>query len=283
MATATPTRSPALIDRVLSLGQAVKYAAGRSPQPALNRARQVVQQVDRRLAFSGSDTVIALAGATGSGKSSLFNAMCGAEFARTGVTRPTTDRAMAASFGPQAPEGLLDWLRVTARHLLPDADPALTGLTLLDLPDHDSTRDDHRVEVDRLVGLVDGLVWVLDPQKYADDLVHRRYLRPFAKYADVMVIVLNHADELRPAQVDEAMADLRRLLAEDGLAGARVFATSALTGEGLDGLQAELARMVKDKRLAAARLSLEVSRAAAGLAGELSRNRNRSVSAQDVE
>ena len=54
---------------------------------------------------------------------------------------------------------------------------------LLDLPDHDSTVAAHRLEVDRLVALVDVLVWVLDPQKYADAAIHERYLRPLARTA----------------------------------------------------------------------------------------------------
>jgi hypothetical protein len=75
---------------------------------------------------------------------------------------------------------LLDWLEVPRRHVQPDPDPALQGLVLLDLPDHDSTRLENRLEVDRLVELVDVLVWVLDPQKYADAAVHDRYLAPHA-------------------------------------------------------------------------------------------------------
>ena len=47
-------------------------------------------------------------------------------------------------------------------------DRDLDGLVLLDLPDHDSTEVAHHLEVDRLVQLADLLVWVLDPQKYAD-------------------------------------------------------------------------------------------------------------------
>ena len=35
-------------------------------------------------------------------------------------------------------------------------------------------------ETDRYVGVADLLVWVLDPQKYADFAVHRRYLEPLA-------------------------------------------------------------------------------------------------------
>ena len=54
--------------------------------------------------------------------------------------------------------------------------PALRGLVLLDLPDFDSVEARHRLEVDRLLRLVDLVVWVLDPQKYADRVVHQQYL-----------------------------------------------------------------------------------------------------------
>ena len=77
------------------------------------------------------------------------------------------------------------------------AAPELSGLVLLDLPDHDSTEVSHRAEVDRLVRLVDAFVWVLDPQKYADAVLHDEYLRPLAAHRDVMVVALNQSDRLR--------------------------------------------------------------------------------------
>ena len=78
----------------------------------------------------------------------------------------------------------------------------------------------HRLEVDRLVALVDVLVWVLDPQKYADAAIHDRYLRPLARHGDVMVVVLNQVDRLAAGRTSRTpLADVRRLLAADGLAG----------------------------------------------------------------
>ncbi|MCP4083987.1 MAG: ABC transporter [Actinomycetia bacterium] len=109
-------------------------------------------------------TVVALAGPTGAGKSSLFNALCGADISTTGVRRPTTGAVHGCVWGDGA-ESLLNWLGVTHRHHLPAGDSGLDGLVLLDLPDFDSTATAHRVEVDRLVELVDLLVWVIDPQK----------------------------------------------------------------------------------------------------------------------
>ena len=69
---------------------------------------------------------------------------------------------------------------------------------LLDLPDFDSVEAAHRVEVDRLVAVVDLLVWVVDPQKYADGSLHEHYLRPLAPHREPMLVVLNQADTARP-------------------------------------------------------------------------------------
>ena len=66
-----------LVGHLKALTEAVELCEGRLPDDVLAEARRVVGHADRRLALSGSATVVALAGATGSGKSSLFNAMSG--------------------------------------------------------------------------------------------------------------------------------------------------------------------------------------------------------------
>lgn len=259
------TRAGSLADRVASLGSAVEAAAGRLDGPVLDEARRVVNQVDRRLAFAGDDTVIALAGATGSGKSSLFNAISGTRLAEPGLKRPTTNAAMAAYWGTELPSELLDWLEVPRRHLVRGDDPALNGLILMDLPDHDSTVTANRVEVDRLVQLVDMLIWVVDPQKYADAALHNNYLRPLASHADVMLVVLNQADRLNPEQLRATSRDLRRLLDQSGLQATSVVAASALTGSGVEALRRMIAQAVRTKQTAAARLAADVTHSATEL------------------
>jgi len=276
---AAPAPSP-LAARVKALDDAATLAAGRSDPAAVAEAKRVTTQVDRRLAFSGDNTVVALAGATGSGKSSLFNAISGTQLATSGVRRPTTDVTMAACWGAQMPNELLGWLDVAQRHPVMDGDPRLSGLVLLDMPDHDSTATGHRDEVDRLVRLVDGLIWVLDPQKYADAAIHNRYLKPLADYADVMVVALNHADLLSAGDLASTMADLRKLLDDEGLAKTRLVATSALTGQGVDNLRSLVADLVASKRAAAQRLSVDVDHAAKAMLGDVSRQRRRTVSDQ---
>jgi GTP-binding protein EngB required for normal cell division len=257
-----------LVDHLRALSEAVELCEGRVDSDALAEARRVVDQADRRLAISGSATVVALAGATGSGKSSIFNALSGTTLATVGVRRPTTAHAMASSWGDESAEDLLDWLQIPRRHALetdPAMDAALDGLVLLDLPDHDSTELDHRMEVDRLVQLVDMLIWVVDPQKYADAAIHDRYLRPLAQHAEVMMIILNQVDKLSASQREQCLSDLRRLLNSEGLGKVPVMAVSALTGEGIEALRELLAKQVAEKQAAARRLAADVSVTAAKL------------------
>ena len=205
-----------LTDRLAALREAIEVADGRLEVPEVGRARTLLAKAGAREAL-GDATVVALAGATGSGKSTLFNALSGSDVSSPGVRRPTTGVAHATVW-PRSdgspPDRLLDWLEVPRRHVHTDPDPALQGLVLLDLPDHDSTRLENRLEVDRLVELVDVLVWVMDPQKYADAAVHDRYLAPHAGHAGVLLVALNQVDRLEPETARTVTADLRRLLDE---------------------------------------------------------------------
>ncbi|MFJ2030837.1 GTPase [Streptosporangium sp. NPDC087985] len=252
-----------LDDRLNGLAEAADLADGRLGADAVAEARSVVSRAGVRRSLSVDHTVVALAGATGSGKSSLFNLVSGTSLAAVGVTRPTTSAAQAALWEGAGSGPLLDWLEIPRRHEVPSAGPSrAAGLILLDLPDHDSIEPTHRLEVDRLVELVDLLVWVLDPQKYADAAVHERYLRPLARHRGVMVVVLNQIDRLTPAATERCLKDLRRLLDGDGLAGVPLLGVSARTGTGLPELRSLLASRVADRRSWATRLAADVGTAA---------------------
>ncbi|GAA2724844.1 dynamin family protein [Cellulomonas aerilata] len=287
-------RGPDLPTRVTALAEVTQVGAGRLPPAAVEHAEAVVARARERSALSPEHTVVALAGSTGSGKSSLLNALAGEQIATAGVTRPTTGFASAAVWGPRddpaepgAVRGadragdqggtdevgeLLDWLEVASRRYLGSAvstgagATVPTGLVLLDLPDHDSVVVEHRVRAERLVERVDLLVWVMDPQKYADAALHDRYLRPLAGHGDVVVLVLNQVDRLTDSEREACLADLRRLAAEDGLPGVRVLGVSAATGYGLDGLRELLADAARRRVAATARLTADVRDAAARLA-----------------
>jgi GTP-binding protein EngB required for normal cell division len=255
--------------RLASLTELTRIGAARAgsegfSQELLTDAETLLRRSGERLRMSASHTVVALAGGTGSGKSSLFNALSGASFSPAGVMRPTTKHTHACVWGMEGAAPLLDWLGVQRRHryarasALDEGEASLTGLLLLDLPDHDSVVRGSAALVDRLVKLADMLVWVLDPLKYADDSVHRRYLVPLAGHEAVISVVLNQADTLTPEQVKDCEADLRRLLDGEGLTETQVLVTSALTGAGLDDLRRMLAQAVAFRRAATDRITADI-------------------------
>ena len=263
--------------RLGALADAVALARARLEDADVDAAAAVVARAGVRLGLGVEATVVALAGPTGAGKSTLFNALAGEELTPAGHRRPTTSAATAAVWGDVG-DALLDWLQVPRRHQRPGG---TDGLVLLDLPDFDSVEAAHRIEVDRVVGLADLMVWVLDPQKYADGVLHERYLRPHAGHGEAMVAVLNQADRLTPTALRECVADLGGLLAADGLAGVPVLAVSATTGMGLDALRDELERRVAAREAAVARLAADVDAVSAPLAAACGDGRAGTISRAD--
>ncbi|KPC84941.1 MULTISPECIES: GTPase [Streptomyces] len=263
--------------RLDALRELVGLSRARLDGDTLAEAGRVLDEASARQRLSSRHTVVAVAGATGSGKSTLFNALAGVQISETGLRRPTTSAPIACSWTDGA-AGLLDRLAVPGRLRRRPVqggtatDEALQGLVLVDLPDHDSAATGHREQVDRVLALVDAVIWVVDPEKYADAALHERYLRPLAGHAEISFVVLNQIDRLSAEAADLILDDLRRLLDEDGMAvgehgdpGATVMSLSALTGAGVGDLRELLGRFVQSRTAAARRLSADVDAAAARL------------------
>ena len=277
-----------LSDRLNAVARLVQIGSARGGQEGfdpglLADAEALLARAGERLRLSAHHTIVVLAGGTGSGKSSLFNQLAGAHFSPVGVLRPVTTEPHACAWGMEGAGPLLDWLGIQPRRryarssALEEGERALTGLLLVDLPDHDSVVSGGSAEVSRLVAQADLMVWVLDPQKYADAAVHSGYLVPMAGHSSVIAAALNQADLLTPEQAEDCVADLRRLLDAEGLQDARVVVTSAISEAGVADLRRALMETVIARQAALQRISADVDAVAArfvpyaGDAGALAR------------
>ncbi len=297
---------------VASLKEAISYGEGRVPETVLLDASETLERLSQRRELSTEHTVIGFFGATGSGKSTLFNAIAGQNIALSAPTRPTTSTVQAAIWEAEGSEELLDWLGIDKRvypqtqaltaegeategneaggnnksaggvaapNAVTEPAPGLFnrirravggrgemrtrtgGLILLDMPDFDSVTTTNRDLAARMMRYVDVLVWVVDPQKYADAVIHRDFMVPLAASGAQALCVLNQADKLAPAEVPAVLASLTRLLQAEGTEAhllAAPIAVSARTGEGVDVLRDLLAQVAAAKSLSLQRTDAQL-------------------------
>lgn len=303
---------------VASLKDAISYGEGRVPETVLLDAAETLERLSQRRELSTEHTVIGFFGATGSGKSTLFNAIAGQNIALSAPTRPTTSTVQAAIWEAEGSEELLDWLGIDKRvypqtqalaaegeasdgngagkhnkaggaaapNAVTEPAPGLFnrirravggrgemrtrtgGLILLDMPDFDSVTTTNRDLAARMMRYVDVLVWVVDPQKYADAVIHRDFMVPLAASGAQALCVLNQADKLAPAEVPAVLASLTRLLQAEGTEAhllAAPIAVSARTGEGIDVLRDLLAQVAAAKSLSLQRTDAQLHATASQL------------------
>ncbi|WP_311468697.1 GTPase [uncultured Rothia sp.] len=298
---------------VASLKEAIGYGEGRVPETVLLDAAETLERLSQRRELSTEHTVIGFFGATGSGKSTLFNAIAGQNIALSAPTRPTTSTVQAAIWEAEGSEELLDWLGIDKRvypqtqalaaegntaegseaaggvaapNAVTEPAPGLFnrirravggrgemrtrtgGLILLDMPDFDSVTTTNRDLAARMMRYVDVLVWVVDPQKYADAVIHRDFMVPLAASGAQALCVLNQADKLAPAEVPAVLASLTRLLQAEGTDAhllAAPIAVSARTGEGIEVLRDLLAQVAAAKSLSLQRTDAQLHATASQL------------------
>ena len=229
------------------------------------RATGVLERARARLGFVGSTYVLAFVGGTGVGKSSLLNALAGGVVSPAGPRRPTTDAPLAwvSTSARIETAALLEWLGVGDVREHPDE--AFGDVAILDLPDFDSTAPDHRSRVDELLPRIDAVVWVADPEKYRDALLHDDYLRRWIPRLSRQLIVVNKAD-LVAGEVERLRAHLASTVRDEGLGGVRVAVTSATPDGDVRELRDWIASGTADKRVASERVAVELREAAGDLA-----------------
>jgi len=145
-----------------------------------------------KLRLADDRIIVGLVGGTGVGKSTLINALAGAEISRASDRRPTTERAVIyrhATFPCDV--GLAPEERDDAPHGIED----LRAVAIVDFPDFDGCEPRHRDLVARAIDRLDLLVVITDIEKYADETLYR-FLGALPQARANQVFVLNKADLL---------------------------------------------------------------------------------------
>jgi len=234
-----------------ALDLVVTRGRGVVPPDQLQAAEDIVSRIRDRRGFHGDTLVLGLIGGTGSGKSSLLNAIAGEPLASVSALRPHTDRPLAwipADISASLAE-MLDTAGIVDRHV----QDMFPGLALLDLPDIDSVAVGHRRAVEDILPEIDGVLWLLDPDKYRDGALHRDFLGPLARYQEQFAFVLNKIDLVPPDARSEIVADLRAALARHGYDAPEILVTAADPSHGprlgIDDVVVYLSKRLDAKRM----------------------------------
>ena len=215
-------------------------------EAAAAAVRQIDDYIRPRLADLDAPLLAVVGGSTGSGKSTIVNALLGVAMTRVGVIRPTTRQPILVhspvDAGWFASDRILPGLaRVRGRISAPGTPASAAGdtpeaariselllleheavprsLAIIDAPDIDSVADENRALAAQLLAAADLWLFVTTANRYAD-AVPWRLLDGAAARSITVGVVLNRVP---PGAVDEVLPDLRTMLADRGLADAPVF------------------------------------------------------------
>lgn len=211
-----------LSEALRDLGAALERRVATAPTPeARARAerlrRHVTDYLRPRAIDVGAPLVTVLLGSTGTGKSSLFNALAQRPLSRSGVLRPTTRRPVALVHPDDSGPDLLPGL--TARDAVElVVDPAARrGVVVIDAPDFDSVELANRALAVELLEAADLVIFLTTATRYADQVPWTILARARQRGVPLLA-VLNRL----PPDPDDAAAvarDYAALLERGNLAG----------------------------------------------------------------
>nr|WP_255430096.1 GTPase [Streptomonospora sp. PA3] len=189
--------------------------------------------------------LIAVAGSTGAGKSTLVNSLVGEQVTTTGVRRPTTNSPVLAcnpadvdwfseaSFLPTLPRVRQQGLAMPGKDgmlVLAPSEAMPRGVALLDTPDVDSAVAAHHEFAAKFLDAADLWVFVTTSRRYADARVWE-FLQVARDRGTSLAVVLSRVPERGR---DQLLAHFGAMLEANGLGGATRFAipeTDQIAGE----------------------------------------------------
>lgn len=167
---------------------------------------------DRLNILSQQVLTAGLLGGTGVGKSMVMNALAGVEISSTSHRRPHTHQVIIYRHEHVERPAFLENTAVPWHEIIHKADP-IRQIILCDLPDFDSLLEEHRDRVTGFLELLDIVIWVTSPEKYADNLFYS-FLKSVPKARHNFYFVLNKTDLLfQGSELEPAYQELSALLA----------------------------------------------------------------------
>jgi GTP-binding protein EngB required for normal cell division len=260
---------PDLTEALDLLDLAIASSDGLASAASRDGAAEVAAAARRRQDFFSDSIVVAFAGGTGSGKSSLLNAIAGETISETSELRPHTNEPVAwVPAGDRAIAAMVASVGIK-EVVLHDDGPALA---IVDLPDLDSVDDRHRTLVESVLPIVDAVVWMFDPIKYHDPSIHDDFLADVTEYEPVFTFVLNKIDRLDEAETEAVVTHLGVILVMDGFLEPDVLPIAASPpGEapiGIESLVATLNDTLIAKRADRAKVVKDILQACRQLAAD---------------
>ncbi len=180
---------------------------------------------------------VGLLGGTGVGKSTIINALAGAEISSVSDRRPHTDlivvyRHKKVEVPSDIPDGYLK-----KPHKVHEND-SIRNLIIYDFPDFDSILTEHAQRVLNVLQFLDVSVWVVSPEKYAD-LEFYSFLKKTSIHQDNFIFVMNKVDTIKAEgasaedKLKTLLGDFALKLKKTGILAPRIygFAAKAINSE----------------------------------------------------
>ena len=255
-------------------------------ETAAAAVRQIDDYIRPRLSDLDAPLLAVVGGSTGSGKSTIVNAIIGTPTTRAGVIRPTTRQPILVhapvDAGWFASDRILPGLaRVRGRITEPGTPASSAGdapaaarinelmllghdrvpqsLAIIDAPDIDSVADENRALASQLLAAADLWLFVTTANRYADAVPWKLLDGAAARHITVAVVL----NRVPPGAAAEVLPDLQSMLTARGLADAPVFVIEEQQLDGLGMLPAEAVAGPRDWLTAIAADRVERMRIAA--------------------